>query len=438
MLSGIQMILKKIKLPKNMSPISLNDDGRHRLFPWITGAIMSTILVVPSAYAILTLWLTLYGLWYIKGFVNRVWRPSIAIGASYIWCGLIVYVLIGIGLGLSHGYKASYYEGYVPMLLAPIIVNAVLVAKPSPSFFWMGAAGAALLAGLMASYQSLYLGVGRAFGAMNNIIIFGDLSVVMATFSVFGLLYWSSTVYKPQFKIILIIGLIFGVWASLLSGTKGGWLSIIMISILAIWISLKQLHWSKKILGVLIGLGLVYLAASLAPPELVMNRVKDGVSGARIWFLTGDVTEGSVSIRLEKWYQAIFMLIEKPLTGWGNQGAIVELQARITAAGVPGVWTQAENDLLQAGIVHGVPAIFATLALYLGFILSFAKIRRLNSDSSLWIGLSSVGILFVILMIEFGLSVNVLGRNAFRHTFIVWEMCILALLILAWGQRDRK
>jgi O-antigen ligase len=437
MLSGIQMILKS-KLPKNMSPISLNDDSSHRIFPWITVAIMATILVVPSAYAILTLWLTLYGLWFIKGFVNRVWRPSIAIGASYIWCGLIVYVLIGIGLGLSHGYKASYYEGYVPMLLAPIIVNAVLVAKPSPSFLWMGAAGAAFLAGLMASYQSLYLGVGRAFGAMNNIIIFGDLSVVMATFSVFGLLYWSSTVSKPQFKIILIIGLIFGVWASLLSGTKGGWLSIIMISILAIWISLKQLHWSKKILGVLIGLGLVFLAASLAPPELVMNRVKDGVAGARIWFLTGDVTEGSVSIRLEKWYQAIFMLIEKPLTGWGNQGAIVELQARITAAGVPGVWTQAENDLLQAGIVHGIPAIFATLALYFGFILSFAKMRRLNSDSSLWIGLSSVGIVFVILMIEFGLSVNVLGRNAFRHTFIVWEMCILALLILAWGRRENK
>jgi O-antigen ligase len=437
MLSGIQMILKS-KLPKNMSPISLNDDSSHRIFPWITVAIMATILVVPSAYAILTLWLTLYGLWFIKGFVNRVWRPSIAIGASYIWCGLIVYVLIGIGLGLSHGYKASYYEGYVPMLLAPIIVNAVLVAKPSPSFLWMGAAGAAFLAGLMASYQSLYLGVGRAFGAMNNIIIFGDLSVVMATFSVFGLLYWSSTVSKPQFKIILIIGLIFGVWASLLSGTKGGWLSIIMISILAIWISLKQLHWSKKILGVVIGLGLVFLAASLAPPELVMNRVKDGVAGARIWFLTGDVTEGSVSIRLEKWYQAIFMLIEKPLTGWGNQGAIVELQARITAAGVPGVWTQAENDLLQAGIVHGIPAIFATLALYFGFILSFAKMRRLNSDSSLWIGLSSVGIVFVILMIEFGLSVNVLGRNAFRHTFIVWEMCILALLILAWGRRENK
>jgi O-antigen ligase len=162
------------------------------------------------------------------------------------------------------------------------------------------------------------------------------------------------------------------------------------------------------------------------------------VAGAQIWFATGSVTEGSVSIRLEKWHQAILMLIDKPLTGWGNQEAIVELQDRLAAAGVSGVWTQVESDLLQAGIVHGIPAIFATLALYFGFIFSYVKMRRLNADSSVWIGLSSVGVVFVILMIEFGLSVNVLGRNAFRHTFIVWEMCILSLLILAWGRRDNK
>jgi hypothetical protein len=57
---------------------------------------MSTILVIPVAYGILTLWLTLYGLLFMKGFVNRVWRPSIVMGASYIWYGLSIYVLFGI------------------------------------------------------------------------------------------------------------------------------------------------------------------------------------------------------------------------------------------------------------------------------------------------------------------------------------------------------
>jgi O-antigen ligase len=324
------------------------------------------------------------------------------------------------------------------MLLAPIVVNGVLVAKPSSAFLWLGAAGAAFLAGLMASYQSLYLDLGRAFGAMNNIIIFGDLSVVVTTFSVFGLLYWSSTQSKPYIKLLLIIGLVFGVWASLLSGTKGGWLSILMITIMAIWIALKKLHWSKRIVGVFIGFGLVVLAAYLAPAELVLSRIKDGVAGTQIWFATGGVTEGSVSIRLEKWHQAILMIIEKPLTGWGQSGAIVELQHRINAAGVPGIWIQAESDFLQAGIVHGVLGIFASLALYFGFISAYVRMRRLNSNSSIWIGLLTVGIVFVILMIEFGLSVNVLGRNAFRHTFIVWEMFILALLILEWAKENQQ
>jgi O-antigen ligase len=417
---------------------NFDNDSSHRLFPWITGAIMSTILVLPFAYGVLTLWLTLYGLYFIRGFLDRVWRPSVSVGASFIWYGLLIYVLAGITLGLIHGYRASYYEAYIPMLLSPIIVNGILAAKPSSTFLWIGAASAALLAGLMASYQSLYLGVGRAFGAMNNIIIFGDLSVVMATFSALGLLYWSSSKSKLHIKMFLMTGVFFGIWASLLSGTKGGWLSILMVLIMVIWISLKKMHWSKKILGVCIGLGLVIIFAFLAPSELVVNRIKDGVKGAQIWFEIGSVTEGSVSIRLEKWYQAIFMLIEKPLTGWGVQGAIVELQARINSAGVSGVWIQTENDLLQAGIVHGLPAIVAILVLYLSFVISFVRMRKSNPSSSLCIGLSSAGILFVVLMLEFGLSIVALGRNSFRHTFIVWEMLILSLLILGFNQQNNK
>ncbi len=423
---------------QKISNYNFHNYSSHRLFPWITGAIMSTILVLPFAYGVLTLWLTLYGLYFIKGFIDRVWRPSLSVGASFIWYGLLTYALTGITLGLIHGYRASYYEAYIPMLLAPIIVNGVLVAKPSSTFLWIGAASAGLLAGMMASYQSLYLGIGRAFGAMSNIIIFGDLSVVMASFSALGLLYWSSSRSKNYFKIFLISGVFFGVWASLLSGTKGGWLSILMVLIMVIWISLKKMHWSRKILGVLIGLGLIIMVAFLAPSELVVNRIKDGVRGAQIWFEIGIVTDGSVSIRLEKWYQAIFMLIEKPLTGWGVQGAIVELQSRITLAGVSGVWIQTENDILQAGIVHGFPAIISILILYLCFIVSFVRMRKLNPSSSLCIGLSSAGILFVVLMLEFGLSIVALGRNSFRHTFIVWEMLIFSLLILNLNQKTNK
>jgi O-antigen ligase len=416
---------------------SFDKESSHLLFPWVTGVIISTILVLPGSYVALTLWLTLYGLFFIRDFVDRVWRVSVAFGASYIWYGLLVYVLTGIALGLIHGYRASYYEAYIPMLLAPIIMNGILAAKPSSAFLWIGTAGAGFLAGLMASYQSLYLGIGRAFGAMNNIIIFGDLSVVMASFSALGLVYWSSSKSKLYLKIILMCGVIFGIWASLLSGSKGGWLSIIMMLIIIIWVSLKKMHWAIKILGVLIGLGLIGMLAFLAPSELVENRIRDGVKGAQIWFESGNVTEWSVSIRLEKWYQAIFMLIEKPFTGWGVQGAIVELQARINSAGVSGIWTQTENDLLQAGIVHGLPAIFSILILYLCFILAFVKIRKLNPSSSLCIGLSSAGILFVVLMFEFGLSIVALGRNSFRHTFIVWEMLILGLLILASKEKNR-
>ena len=97
-----------------------------------------------------------------------------------IWVGMAVYVLFGVTTGLFHGYKAAYFEAYVPMFLAPFIVNAVVVARPPVKMLWLGAATAAVLAGLVGSYQSLYLLMGRAGGAMNNVIMFGDLAVVLA------------------------------------------------------------------------------------------------------------------------------------------------------------------------------------------------------------------------------------------------------------------
>ena len=129
------------------------------------------------------------------------------------------------------------------------------------------------------------------------------------------------------------------------------------------------------------------------------------------------------------------MVADKPLTGWTTEGSVVEIDKRLrqTSAGVypdGGRWTQTENDLLQAAIVHGLPGLASCLFLYLGFLWGFIRIRQQDVHNVLWVGVAAVGALLVVLMLEFGLSVVVLGRNAFRHSLIVWAMLVLAHLIL--------
>jgi O-antigen ligase len=130
------------------------------------------------------------------------------------------------------------------------------------------------------------------------------------------------------------------------------------------------------------------------------------------------------------------MIAEKPSTGWATQGAIDELQLRMSQAGAGDIWIQTENDFLQVGIVHGLPGVASYLCLYIGIIWGFLRARQRWPDHALWVGLASAGAVLVVLMLEFGLSVVVLGRNAFRHTLIVWAMLALAYLIVLWQQRQ--
>jgi len=407
----------------------------HKLFPWVTGALMASILVIPGALVLLTVWLSLYGLWNIKGFSSRIWHPSIQMGAGAIWLGLLVYVVFGISIGLWHGYSASYFEAYPPMLLAPLVLNAIVVAQPPKAMLWMGAACAAILAGFVAAYQSLYLNIGRAIGAMNNQIVFGDLAVVMGAFAGFGLIYWGRFQGKLWIKGVLSLGVAMGLLASLLSGTKGGWLSILMIAFVFVWLAYPHWHWGKRLCAAGFVLAAIVGVAFLLPSDLVVNRVANGLQGGAIWFSTGQVTEGSVSIRLEIWSQALTMIADRPFAGW-SMDSEQELGKRLANAGAIVPSLQAEHDLLQAGIVHGLPAIASYLALYLGFIFAFARIRRMWISNVLWVGLSTAGIVLVVLMLEFGLSVVVLGRQGFRHTFMVWAMVLLGYLLLLWQQRQ--
>jgi len=418
-------------------------DTPYRYFPWFTGALMAGVLVVPGFYALLSLWLALFGAWHVRGWTQRIWRPSLAIGAMPIWVGMAVYVLFGVTTGLFHGYKAAYFEAYVPMFLAPFIVNAVVVARPPVKMLWLGAATAAVLAGLVGSYQSLYLLMGRAGGVMNNVIMFGDLAVVLAMVSAFGAFFGVNDADPKWMRRFMFLGAAMGVWASLLSGSKGGWISILMLSVILVWMALRHWHWVRRVAVAGAVLGGVVAAAFLAPPDLVVNRISQGLQGASTWFTTGQITEGSVSIRLEKWKQAIGMVADKPLTGWTTEGSVIEIDKRLrqTSAGAypgGGRWTQTENDLLQAAIVHGVPGLASCLFLYIGFLWGFIRIRQQDVQNALWVGVAAVGALLVVLMLEFGLSVVVLGRNAFRHTLIAWAMLALAYLILFRSQRPAQ
>ena len=293
---------------------------QERIQNGLVFAFLSGVLVTPGGPMLLALCLAGMGLWSCRDLgtdLAMLWEsPALRIMAM----GFAIFVGVGFFLGIWYDYRPGHYEAYIPFLLAPLMLHGVLKARFQPAVLWMGAATAAVLAGALASYQSLVLLTGRAMGAMSHPIIFGDLSVVLACIALFGVLYFEQSKNQLWMRIFLSCGAAMGVWGSLLSGSKGGWLSIIMVLLVFVWrvTAGKPVIW--RFLGVALISALVAKGVWLAPEDLVRGRLEGVWGKILLWFETGQVTDWSVSIRLELWSYALELFTQRPILGWSGGG----------------------------------------------------------------------------------------------------------------------
>jgi hypothetical protein len=87
-----------------------------------------------------------------------------------------------------------------------------------------------------------------------------------------------------------------------------------------------------------------------------------------------------------------------------------------------------ENDLLHYAAVSGMVGVLSVLALYLGVFVGFWLYQKRGAQTFAY---ALMGMLLVVLFFEFGLTVNALGRNAFRYFFCSMTVVLLGLIILA-------
>ncbi len=420
-----------------MMPFEMDALSRsERLKNGLVFAVLSIALVVPGGPMLLSVVLAGLGLWSLpslSGNLSQLWRwPQVRSMAL----GFAVFVGAGLFVGAWYGYRGGYYEAYVPFLLAPLMLHGVMTSRLQPGVLWLGAANAAILAGCLASYQSLVLVVGRAQGAMNHPIVFGDLSVVLACIALFGVLYFEPSKQAVRVRAFLLFGAAMGVWASLLSGSKGGWLSIVMVLFVFAWrvTSGRTLLW--RMLGLVCIVALIVKAVLLAPEALVWGRLQGVWGSAKHWFETGEVTDWSVSIRLELWSYAWELFTQRPLLGWSGGEALSKLAEHLKPFNVPeGIAPVFENDLLHFAAVAGLVGVLSVLGLYAGLFFGFwqFKNRTLGAQASAFVLL---GMLLVVLIFEFGLTVNALGRNAFRYALCSLSVLFLGLVLLSEKKRE--
>ena len=195
-----------------------------------------------------------------------------------------------------------------------------------------------------------------------NVIPFGNLSLLM------GMLAFAAAGWSPPRSLIgIAVGAVAaaaGIYTSILSETRGGWIAIPVLAALA----LTGLRTPRRRELVLVAATAFTILALVAEFNArVQARLADALASLQ-QLAQPRAPDTSVSIRVELWQAALDLFAAHPLSGIGLDGFVPALQAlaredRLSA--VAATLTHAHNDVLHLAATLGIPGLLAIIAAYL-------------------------------------------------------------------------
>lgn len=237
-------------------------------------------------------------------------------------------------------------------------------------------------------------------------IHFGDFELILGMLSLFSLNWLGRDI--PALRLLKILGCIAGVWASLASGSRGGWLAIPLFIGLFFYFSMGKLS-------------LKMITASLLAATLVMAAGYFAIStfNQRVNALAHDVVvfdqgnrDTSTGVRWQLYKAAADVFYRHPFAGVGPEGFASEMQPMVEAGKLTPQAAylgrgEVHNDILAKAAGMGALGLAAILAGYLVPLRLFWRATKSGSDRVRRSGI--LGVVFVSGVFVFGLTVEFLN-----------------------------
>lgn len=250
------------------------------------------------------------------------------------------------------------------------------------------------------------IAMGRSGIATLDLIHFGDFELVLGVLSVLSINLTARDAFLV--RSLKIIGLLAGIYASVASGSRGGWIALPIFLIIFIYfrfgkISLKALIVAPLML-VMAGL-LAYLFSSG-----IHHRV-DEVKGDLTAFQHGN-PDTPTGIRLQLFKAAAVVFAENPLFGVGPDGFAREMDPMLKAGKITPLAAdlgkgEVHNELLSRAAGLGVFGLIAILSIYLVPGRIFYRAMRAKAVQIRQAGM--LGLVFVSSFMVFGLTAETLN-----------------------------
>ncbi len=254
------------------------------------------------------------------------------------WRWIIALTLLGpvIAVGMGQLLRGEFYPPNfdAPLrvaLCAPVFWAISLgwlhkEGKEPITFLWMKFSfHAALIWTLLykPSWTTMRL-PGEAWG-LNRIttyfvdaLSFGSLTLLFSLLSIYSLnFFWHKL--SITHRIFLIIAIFSGLYLSVMSGSRTGWLVLPLF--LFIWIrgfALQKYGKKKAFLGALLLLGGILFFIPFQP--VFVEKIYLALSEISNYHWNSLNPDNSVGMRISFYRMAVFYFLENPLKGWGDLG----------------------------------------------------------------------------------------------------------------------
>lgn len=378
-------------------------------------------VLVPDAYAFgpaLALLLALFGFRW-KSLLIGVDRQS--------WFFVLVLLLYSIGQGLVlalHGEDISEFDLSIRYVAAVLVLLVVLKYPINAQWFFVLTAAGAVMASVHAVYQFEFQGARRVAG-FDNPIHYGNGAMGLSLISFAGLIW--ATKQKPYFLWygLFVLGFIGGIYASLVSGTRSGWIALPVVAVIGVYAYWRPLIQSKTILLFLI-IAIVTAFTALSQIDLVERRANIAIDEFSDYFAEGR-NDTSVGLRLDMWKAGLVAFQVNPLIGAGPSGTdrvVAELIASGSIHPAVDNFRHLHNQYIDAMARYGVIGLACYILLLLVPFMVFLRQSRSETASVSCLALG--GAFFIGLHAVVNLTQSMLERN-------IGVMMFVFMVVFIWS-----
>lgn len=363
----------------------------------------------------------------------RVFGVAVALMAA-MW-------LVRLDVDWSAGLQIGDLDRTAKYVLALIAIPALYHVTPPVGWLMWGCWSGAWLAGGTAVWQ-VYV-VEAARGAWHiNAIQFGNIALLLGTWSALWLGH-----AQTRAQVLLASGAVAaGLFASIASGTRGGWIVVPVLMTVVGWRYLPKwlanpsqprnsptkhrLKWAL-VMAFAAGLGL-----AATQWREVHQRIAEVQQEWALYHEAG-VSDSSIGHRLAHWALAWQMGLERPLLGWSDPGYQAEKQRRVDAGEAPASVQQfghAHQEWLDLWAKAGSLGVGALMLFYglpaIVYLRALRTVRHMTAgrDRDTLLSAASCGLATVLGFAGFGMTQVMFAHNSGNIIYLFMNLLWLAVV----------